>query len=234
MTIIATRTKSATEVVSYTIDWDALDFLGSDTIASSSWTATTGLTIDSDSNTTTTATAVVSGGTAQTAYTLTNQITLTTSGDTRERSIVVYVGVDTPASEGEYFTYDIDTDLGKVRFWLRDVESTKALWSDSEINYRLTANASETNAVYSTVIELMVLKLAEFENPEYVADWLEEREMKEAAEVLQMRLKELRRLFGVKQISSTAKRIYRADSLQTSEPDYSDGADDATLSQVET
>lgn len=233
MTIIATRTKSTTEVVSYTIDWDADDFLGSDTISTSSWSVSpSGLTIDSDTNTTTTATATVSGGTVQTAYTLTNQI-ITAAGDTRERSIVVYVGVVSPASEGEYFTYDLATDVGKVRFWLRDHEETKALWSDAEISFMLTEKAGETSPVKSSVIDLLILKLAEFENPEYVADWLEEREMLEAAKVLKMRLKELRKEFGIRQLTAVAKHTYRADSLQLAEPDYSEGAADAVISEVE-
>lgn len=45
-----------------------------DTIDSSSWSVETGLTIDSSSNNTTTATAVISGGTAGKVYKVENTI----------------------------------------------------------------------------------------------------------------------------------------------------------------
>ena len=54
-------------------DWS--DWLASgDTIASSSWSVETGLTVDSESDTTTTATAVISGGTAGKVYKVENSI----------------------------------------------------------------------------------------------------------------------------------------------------------------
>lgn len=233
MTILKSFTKSTTEVATYTIDWDDSieDFLGSDTISSSSWSVLpAGLTIDSDSETTTVTTVIVSSGTVNTAYTLTNQI-VTVAGSTWERQIVVYIGTET-ATEDEYFTYDLATDVGLVRFWTRDVVEAKALWSDAEIDYMLTEKTSESSPVKAAVITLLVLKLNEFENPEYVADWLEEREMLEAAQVLGLRLKELRKEFGISQITATAKKIYRDDSLQLAAPDYSDGADDAVMSET--
>ena len=76
--------KDPAAVLDYQIDWSS--WLGVDTITSSSWTASTGLTVDSDSNTTTTATVWVSGGTAGTTYQLTNRIT-TAGGRTDERTI---------------------------------------------------------------------------------------------------------------------------------------------------
>ncbi len=54
-------------------DWD--DWLASpDTIASSSWAVETGLTVDSESNTDTTATAIISGGLAGKVYKVENSI----------------------------------------------------------------------------------------------------------------------------------------------------------------
>jgi hypothetical protein len=78
--------KDPAAVLDYQIDWSS--WLGVDTITSSSWTASTGLTVDSDSNTTTTATVWVSGGTAGTTYQLTNRIT-TAGGRTDERTISI-------------------------------------------------------------------------------------------------------------------------------------------------
>lgn len=78
--------KDPAAVLDYQIDWSS--WLGVDTITSSSWTASTGLTVDSNSNTSTTATAWVSGGTAGTTYQLTNQIT-TAGGRTDERTISI-------------------------------------------------------------------------------------------------------------------------------------------------
>lgn len=54
-------TKGPTDILDYIWDWS--NWLGSDTIASSSFTVQTGLTADSDSNTATTATVWLSGGT---------------------------------------------------------------------------------------------------------------------------------------------------------------------------
>jgi len=81
--------KDPNEVLDYQIDWE--DWLNTDTILTSSWSISpTGLTEDSDSNSDTTATIWVSGGTEGEIYTLTNQIT-TDGGRTAERSIVIYL-----------------------------------------------------------------------------------------------------------------------------------------------
>jgi len=66
----------------YTVDWSAE--LGTDTIATSTWVVADGLTASAQSNTTTTASVFVSGGTAGVSYILAN--TITTAGgriDTR-------------------------------------------------------------------------------------------------------------------------------------------------------
>jgi hypothetical protein len=57
----------------YQIDWST--WLGADTISASTWSATSGITIDSDANTTTTATVWLSGGTLGQTYEVTNHIT---------------------------------------------------------------------------------------------------------------------------------------------------------------
>lgn len=75
--------KDPSDVLDYTIDYSAL--LDGDTIASSVWSVDAGITIDSDTNTTTNATVWVSGGTSGNVYTFTNTIT-TAGGRTFERS----------------------------------------------------------------------------------------------------------------------------------------------------
>ena len=82
--------KGASDVASYTINWDEDDWLGSDTISSSAWTAESGITIDSSSNTTTTTTAFVSGGTAGTNYTITNRV-VTSGGVTKDRFLLILI-----------------------------------------------------------------------------------------------------------------------------------------------
>jgi len=80
--------KDPDAVLDYVVDWS--DWLGTDTISSSSWTVPTGITKDSDTNTTTTATIWLSGGTEGAEYRVTNQI-VTTDGRTDERSIIIKV-----------------------------------------------------------------------------------------------------------------------------------------------
>lgn len=83
---VASYTKDPDAVLDYELDWS--EWLDTDTIASSSWTADTGITIDSDTNTTTTATVWVSGGTVGERYEVTNHI-VTTAGREDDRSIKI-------------------------------------------------------------------------------------------------------------------------------------------------
>ena len=86
--LLATYNKDPTEVLDYTIDWEAL--LDGDTISTSEWAAETGITKDSDSKTDTLAIIWVSGGSAEKQYTLTNTI-VTAGARTRVRSIAINV-----------------------------------------------------------------------------------------------------------------------------------------------
>jgi hypothetical protein len=80
--------KDPSAVVDYQVNWAA--WLGVDTISTSTWTVPTGITQNSATSTTTTATIWLSGGTAGTTYTLVNRI-VTAAGRTDERSIRVLV-----------------------------------------------------------------------------------------------------------------------------------------------
>lgn len=75
-------------VLDYTVDWS--DWLGTDTIASVTWTVPTGVTKASQTNTTTAATAWISGGTAGSDYSLGCKVT-TAGGRTDERTVVLQV-----------------------------------------------------------------------------------------------------------------------------------------------
>ena len=61
-------TKDPEAVLDYGIDWDAHDWLGADTISTSTWTVPSGITKVTDSKTTTTTTIWLSGGTAGETY----------------------------------------------------------------------------------------------------------------------------------------------------------------------
>lgn len=80
--------KAPTEILEYQIDWD--DWLGALTIASSSFTAPAGITIDEDSNTTTTTAVTLSGGTWGATYEISNTI-VASDGQTETRSISIRI-----------------------------------------------------------------------------------------------------------------------------------------------
>ena len=73
MSVIATFQKDPTDVLDYIVDWTSW-LGGADTIATSAFTVPTGLTMDSESNTTTTATVWISSGIASQSYTVENTI----------------------------------------------------------------------------------------------------------------------------------------------------------------
>ena len=87
-----TATKDPDSVVDYTIDWAATlaESSPSDTITSSEWISDSVLAIDSDSNTTTTATVWVSGGKNGTYTNLINRVD-TAAGRTMDRTIVLKI-----------------------------------------------------------------------------------------------------------------------------------------------
>lgn len=85
---LAWPNKDPNAVLDYLIDWSA--FLGTDTIATSTWIVPTGITKDSDTRTTTTTTIWLSSGTAGHTYELTNRIT-TAGGRTDDRTVLIAV-----------------------------------------------------------------------------------------------------------------------------------------------
>lgn len=80
--------KDPDAILDYVIDWST--WLDSDTISTSVWVVPSGITEDSDSNTTTTATIWLSGGTLGTSYSVVNRIT-TAAGRTDDRTITITI-----------------------------------------------------------------------------------------------------------------------------------------------
>lgn len=83
-----TFTKDPDSVLDYAQDWSA--WLDTDAITESSWSAATGITVDSDSFTDTVSTVWLSGGTIGVSYIVTNHIT-TAGGRKEDRSIKIKV-----------------------------------------------------------------------------------------------------------------------------------------------
>jgi hypothetical protein len=80
--------KDPDEVLDYQLDWSGR--LGSDTIASSSWTVPAGITKNSDTNTTTVTTIWLSSGTLNSSYDLQNRVT-TTGGRTMDQTVRIRI-----------------------------------------------------------------------------------------------------------------------------------------------
>ena len=81
-------TKDPSDVLDYTRN--ASKFLNGDTISTSTWTTESGLTIDSQTNNTTSATVWLSGGQNGCDYIVTNRI-VTAAGRTKELSFKLQV-----------------------------------------------------------------------------------------------------------------------------------------------
>jgi hypothetical protein len=88
MTTLYWPPKDPDEVVDYRLDWS--ERLDGDTILTSTWTVPAGITAPTQSNTTTTATLWLSGGTVGTLYTVLNRIT-TAGGRTMDQSVRIRV-----------------------------------------------------------------------------------------------------------------------------------------------
>ena len=86
--ISTTFCKARGETLDYKIDWS--DWLSSETISTSSWAVSSGIIKDSDTNTTTTATVWVSGGTLGSLYTVTNTI-VTSASRTAQRAFRINI-----------------------------------------------------------------------------------------------------------------------------------------------
>lgn len=83
------KTKDPNAVLDYAISW--VNWLGaSETISSSTWVIDSGITKDSDSSDSTTATVWLSGGEVGATYTVTNRI-VTNQNRTNDRSLLITI-----------------------------------------------------------------------------------------------------------------------------------------------
>ena len=80
--------KTPAEVLDYSLDWTP--WLAGDTIASSQWTADTGLTVAGNSFDSQATTVWLDGGTALERYRVVNKI-ITAAGRTAERAITIHI-----------------------------------------------------------------------------------------------------------------------------------------------
>lgn len=80
-------TKDPNAVLDYQFDWSEW-LAASETINTSTWTADSGITVDSETETTTTATVWLSGGTAGSIYNVVNRI-VTNQNRTDDRTLNV-------------------------------------------------------------------------------------------------------------------------------------------------
>lgn len=118
------------------------------------------------------------------------------------------------------FTFDtsLATDLALVRFHIGDTDTTAAWLTDETITALLTAKGSVGGAVVAG-LQFIITQLS---RPDFKADWLSVTNA-EARKGYTALLAEKRREFGVAAITASATHVYRADSLATEEPDYSEG-----------
>lgn len=118
------------------------------------------------------------------------------------------------------FTYlgDLSTDLDKVRFHLGDTDESGYWLEDATITALLSSEGSVGGAVVAG-IRYILRKLSQ---PNFKADWLQV-DNASARKGWEAALKEAQKTFGISALSARAVHVYRADSRQTKEPDYSNG-----------
>lgn len=88
MDVLAWPNKDPQETLDYKIDWNPR--LAGDTIFNSTWVVPGGLTVNSDTNDTTTTTIWLTGGTLDVSYLLTNTI-VTTGARTMEQTVKILI-----------------------------------------------------------------------------------------------------------------------------------------------
>ncbi len=117
------------------------------------------------------------------------------------------------------FTYALPfDDIARVRFHVADTSSATAMFSDEEIQAVLDETGSYKLAVIHLLENRIALLLRE---PDFKADWLQVT-TSTAISGLQGLAEKKRQEFGLNTISGSAKFMYRIDSGQSEEPDYSD------------
>lgn len=121
------------------------------------------------------------------------------------------------------FTYTEDLTVNRdfVRFHTGDVVSAESFLSDAIITSLLATYSSKQTATIAAIRYI----LTRLSQPNFTADWLTV-DNKGAIDSYRQLLREKQAEFGIAAITASAVYTYRADSLQTEEPDYSDGTVD--------
>lgn len=117
-------------------------------------------------------------------------------------------------SYGEDLTVSVDF----VRFHTGDVVSGQNFLSD-EIIASLVDTAGSNEAAVIAALKHIITRLSQ---PNFTADWLK-IEHQQARQGYEKMLAEKKNEFGIGGIRVTTTHVYRADSAQTEEPDFTDG-----------
>ncbi|MGB1284890.1 MAG: hypothetical protein ACPG7F_00035 [Aggregatilineales bacterium] len=113
-------------------------------------------------------------------------------------------------------TYDISTDIGKVRFYAGDKDIDAAWLQDEEIQMLLDAHTGKEHVIKLAAMDVISSMLRDMRSTGTVkSDWLSV-DYKMAMSGLQKSWQELAMQTGAISFGATAKPVYRADSLQTS------------------
>lgn len=123
------------------------------------------------------------------------------------------------------FTYSLTapyTNLTRVRFAIRDTVEAAAIFTDEEINFRL----SEESTWQRAVISLLVAKIGELANsPDFQADKLSITQATQL-NALKALLAEKRQEYGIAAVTATTAYGWRPDSNQTEAPTWDDEDED--------
>lgn len=125
------------------------------------------------------------------------------------------------------FTYtpSTPTDITRVRYNIRDTDSTAAMFSDEEITFRI----AEVGDWKHAVIDMLTGKIMELSNiPNFSAGWLRV-DQTTARQQLERLLAMKRQEFGISLITASVTYIYRPDNTDfDSAPTFDSPADDDT------
>lgn len=116
------------------------------------------------------------------------------------------------------YTEDLTIERDFVRFHTGDVVEAESLLSDALITSLVATAGSKEKAVIAAIQH----KIARLSDPNFKADWLEV-DNKSAVASLMALLALKRAELGVSRITGSVVHVYRADSAQTSEPDFTGG-----------
>ncbi|MGB1285026.1 MAG: hypothetical protein ACPG7F_00715 [Aggregatilineales bacterium] len=112
-------------------------------------------------------------------------------------------------------TYDISTDIGKVRFYSGDRHIDDAWLSDEEIQMLLDTHTGKQHAIKLAAMDVISAILRDMRQTGTIkSDWLSV-DYKTAVMELQKEWQALALATGAISFGATAKPVYRADSLQT-------------------